>query len=136
MRRRQKSHFTQARQPLSSKKSYLRIIIIKSYGKMEILNTRRHLCKAIQNVGMLYVKGREKSLFIHQVTGKVTINLDELEYPQATLPLPKEYSLLFISYSVRYSLSNNCNNNIPCSLIQALKFKEWLTGLFERAIDE
>ena len=49
------------------------------------------LRKITREADILYVKGREKALFLESVTGKFTIDLDNLDFKAL------EYSYLFLS---------------------------------------
>lgn len=89
------------------------------------------LRKTIRDADIIYVKGSEKALFIQSITGKFTIDLDKLHCPKANqLPIPKLWSKLTCSYY------NHSTCDVKCSLLQALKFKEWLLNLFDEGFDE
>ena len=65
------------------------------------------------------------------MTGKLTIDLDKLDCPRASvLPIPELWR------TVGYNYHNHFNYDGVCSLFQAMKFKEWLLDLFQRGIDE
>jgi len=98
-------------------------------GVFEYSEVFANLREAIRNADILFVKGGEKCQFIRQVTGKTTIDLNDLDCPRAcALPTPLLWSTLCCSYYAHSSLET------PCSLLQALKFNEWLNTLFQQNI--
>lgn len=100
-------------------------------GNCEYGEVFSDLRKTIRNADIIYVKGSEKTLFIQSVTGKFTIDLDKLDCPKASrLPIPKLWDRLTCSYY------NHSTCDVKCSLLQALKFKEWLLNRFENGMDE
>ena len=91
------------------------------------------LRRAIRDADVLYAKGREKAAFIQMITGKFTIDLDQLDCPRANC-LPK--SKLSNVITCNHDSHMLPNAGTKCSLFQALKFKEWLAYLFKRGVDE
>ena len=89
------------------------------------------LRRVVHDAEALYVKGSEKSKFIRDVTGKFTIDLDELDCPRADL-LP-EPDLEESDSPKLCSYYNHRGVKHPkSSLVQALKYKQWILGLFPK----
>ena len=102
-------------------------------GVFDYSEVLMNLLRATQNARVIYVKGMEKAAIIRKLTGKFTIDLDELHCPRAIyLPTPRLVNVLTCSYYSHSSSDANCK----CSLLQALKYKEWIIALFERGVDE
>ena len=100
-------------------------------GHFEYDELFANLRETVRDANVIFIKGRERALFLQNVTGKMTVDLDQLDCPRATnLPVPELWSTLTCSYYTHSTTDG------VCSLLQALIFKEWLKNLFQRGVDE
>ena len=89
-------------------------------GADEYSDVFASLRQCVRNAKILYVKGRERALFIQHVTGKFTMDLDQLDCPPAS-------SLPALNSCCHYYTHSNSPHS-KCALYQALKFKDWLSA--------
>lgn len=129
-----------------SDKELRRVLFLQNYhhkiswvdGLLEYGEIFHIIRKAVRDADILYVKGSERAAFLRKITGKLVIDLDQLECPKASC-LPDIAGNVTCHYKTHSRVDGENDGNGGggvCSLVQALKFKSWLRDLFEKPEDE
>lgn len=101
-------------------------------GQFEYSEVMKMVREAIKDADFLFIKGRERALFLQRLTGKTVVDLDRMECPRAySIPLPE------IAMRVTCAHPPHDKGVGICSLQQALKFSAWLKDYYyTNGVDE